>query len=107
MSFVFGKYWERLLKEIAACEMAIREIESDLRIRAMSNDANDRELGLLRRLKDEKADFLYRSQNLKEAFIALLGENDIAIEGVDSEGETNDLTIPAGELQTIGAPAQV
>jgi hypothetical protein len=80
VSFVLEKHWERLLKEIAACEIAIREIETDLRLRAMSNDTDDRELALLRRLKVEKADLLYRCLNLKEAFIAMLGENDIAAE---------------------------
>lgn len=33
--------------------------------------------------------------------------NDLAVESVDDEGETNDLAIPAGELQTVRAPAQV
>ncbi|CUX55229.1 hypothetical protein EXN32_25675 [Agrobacterium tumefaciens] len=80
MSFVLEKHWERLLKEIAACEMAVREIETDLRLRAMSNDADDRELTFLRRLKNEKVELLYRCQNLREAFIALLGDNDIAAE---------------------------
>lgn len=80
MSFVLEKHWERLLKEIAACEMAVREIETDLRLRAMSNDADDRELAFLRRLKNEKVELLYRCQNLREAFIALLGDNDIAAE---------------------------
>lgn len=75
-----GETLGRLLKEIAVCETAVREIETDLRLRAMSNDANDKELALLRRLKDERADLLYRCQNLREAFIALLGENDIAAE---------------------------
>lgn len=74
------KHWERLLKEIAACEMAVREIETDLRLRAMSNDADDRELAFLRRLKNEKVELLYRCQNLREAFVALLGDNDIAAE---------------------------
>ena len=27
------------------------------------------------------------------------------VEGIDDEGETNDLGIPAGELQPVGAPA--
>jgi uncharacterized protein YaaN involved in tellurite resistance len=80
VSFVLEKHWERLLKEIAACEMAVREIETDLRLRAMSNDADDRELTFLRRLKNEKVELLYRCQNLREAFIALLGDNDIAAE---------------------------
>jgi len=80
VSFVLEKHWERLLKEIAACEMAVREIETDLRLRAMSNDADDRELAFLRRLKNEKVELLYRCQNLREAFIALLGDNDIAAE---------------------------
>lgn len=80
MSFVLEKHWERLLKEIAACEMAVREIETDLRLRAMSNDTDDRELAFLRRLKNEKVELLYRCQNLREAFIALLGDNDIAAE---------------------------
>lgn len=78
MSFVLEKHWERLLEEIAACEMAVREIEIDLRLRAMANNVNERELILLRRLKEEKADLLYRCLNLKEAFIALLSENDFA-----------------------------
>jgi len=80
VSFVLEKHWKRLLKEIAACEMAVREIETDLRLRAMSNDADDRELTFLRRLKNEKVELLYRCQNLREAFIALLGDNDIAAE---------------------------
>lgn len=80
MSIVLEKHWERLLAEIAACETEIREIETDLRIRAMSNDASDRELALLRRLKNEKAELLYRQMNIREAFSALLGENDIAAE---------------------------
>ncbi|MNN33809.1 hypothetical protein D3C81_1475810 [compost metagenome] len=33
--------------------------------------------------------------------------NDLAVEGIDDESETNDLSIPAGELQTVRAPAQV
>lgn len=33
--------------------------------------------------------------------------DDLPVEGVDNEGETNDLIIPASELQTVGAPAQV
>ncbi|TGR64800.1 hypothetical protein EN837_24695 [bacterium M00.F.Ca.ET.194.01.1.1] len=77
MSFVLEKHWDRLLKEIAACEVAVREIETDLRLRAMSNDASDRELALLRRLKH---DLLYRCQNLREAFIALLDKSSIAAE---------------------------
>ncbi|MGV1777095.1 hypothetical protein ACQZ6H_19475 [Agrobacterium fabrum] len=80
MSFVLEKHWDRLLTEIAACEVAVREIETDLRLRAMSNDASDRELALLRRLKHEKADLLYRCQNLREAFIALLDKSSIAAE---------------------------
>nr|NTB10887.1 hypothetical protein [Agrobacterium fabrum] len=78
MSFMLEKHWERLLKEITACEIAVREIEIDLRIRAMANNVNERELALLRRLKDEKADLLYRYLNLREAFIALLYEKDLA-----------------------------
>ncbi|SOC90401.1 hypothetical protein SAMN05216358_0458 [Rhizobium sp. AN5] len=78
VSFVLEKHWERLLEEIAACEMAVREIEVDLRLRAMANNVNERELILLRRLKDEKADLLYRCLNLKEAFIALMRKNDLA-----------------------------
>ena len=80
MSFVLEKHWERLLEEIAACEMAIREIETDLRLRAMSNDTNESELALLRRLKVEEAESLYRRLNLKEAFIALQDDNAIAAE---------------------------
>jgi len=75
-----GKTLKRLLKEIATYEMAVREIETDLRLRAMSNDADDSELAFLRRLKNEKVELLYRCQNLREAFIALLGDNDIAAE---------------------------
>jgi len=78
VSFMLEKHWERLLKEITACEIAVREIEIDLRIRAMANNVNERELALLRRLKDEKADLLYRYLNLREAFIALLYEKDLA-----------------------------
>jgi hypothetical protein len=33
--------------------------------------------------------------------------DDLAVEGVDDEGEPNDLAVPAGELQTVRAPAQV
>jgi len=80
VSFVLEKHWERLLEEIAACEMAIREIETDLRLRAMSNDTNESELALLRRLKVEEAESLYRRLNLKEAFIALQDDNAIAAE---------------------------
>ncbi|WP_233284490.1 hypothetical protein [Agrobacterium tumefaciens] len=50
MSIVLEKHWERLLADIAACETGIREIETDLRIRAMSNDASDWELAFLKRL---------------------------------------------------------
>ncbi|KWT81366.1 hypothetical protein G6L26_025990 (plasmid) [Agrobacterium radiobacter] len=80
MSFVLEKHRDRLLKEIAACEVAVREIETDLRLRAMSNEASDKELALLRRPKYEKADLLYRCQNLREGFIALLDKNSIAAE---------------------------
>lgn len=42
---------------------------------------------------------------------ACIGEgrpgDDFAVEGVDDEGETDHLAIPAGKLQSIGAPAQV
>src|SRR3954462_6505671 len=33
--------------------------------------------------------------------------DDLPVEGVDDEGHANDLAVPAGELQAIGAPAQV
>ena len=33
--------------------------------------------------------------------------DDLAVEGVDDEGETNDLAVPAGKFQSIRAPSQV
>ena len=33
--------------------------------------------------------------------------NDLAIEGIDDEGHADDIAVPAGELQAVGAPAQV
>lgn len=33
--------------------------------------------------------------------------DDLPVEGVDDEGETDDLAVPASELQPIRAPAQV
>ena len=33
--------------------------------------------------------------------------DDLAIEGIDDEGKAEDVTVPAGELEAVGAPAQV
>ena len=33
--------------------------------------------------------------------------DDLAVESVDNEGETNELAIPAGKFQTVGAPTQI
>jgi hypothetical protein len=55
------------------------EIEAHLRIRAMANDASDAEL-LLQRLKEEKAEVLYRYKNLSQAFKAVLGDTSMAAE---------------------------
>jgi hypothetical protein len=46
----------------------------------MANDVSDRELELLRRLKNEKTEILYRYENLREAFRALLGDRSVAAE---------------------------
>ncbi|MCJ8520954.1 hypothetical protein ABID21_004021 [Pseudorhizobium tarimense] len=79
MSFVLQKHQHYVLDTVSAYQAKVEEIESDIRLRAMSNNAPDAELALLKRLKEECAAGLYRYQNLKEAFKAVVvGESDLA-----------------------------
>ncbi|WP_037076106.1 hypothetical protein [Neorhizobium vignae] len=80
MSFVLEKQQQNVLKALHAYQAEIAEIEGQLRLRAMANDVSDRELALLRRLKAEKSEILYRYENLRHAFKAILGESSIAAE---------------------------
>ncbi len=80
MSFVLQKQQRNVLNAVDAYQAEIAEIEGHLRLRAMANDVSDRELDLLRRLKDEKSQMLYRYENLREAFKALLDDSAIAAE---------------------------
>ena len=74
MSLVLRKHQQRIDAAVLGYQAAISEIEGDIRLRAMSNDATDAELALLQRLKDEKVQMLYRYENLREAFKAILGD---------------------------------
>jgi hypothetical protein len=74
MSFVLQKHQRYVLDTVFAYQEKLDEIESDIRLRAMSNDTRDVELALLRRLKEECSATLYRYQNLKEAFKAVVGD---------------------------------
>ncbi|TKT42804.1 hypothetical protein [Rhizobium sp. LC145] len=81
MSLVLRKHQQRIDAAVLGYQAAISEIEGDLRLRAMSNDATDAELALLQRLKSEKAQMLHRYENLREAFKAIFG--DIGTEAID------------------------
>lgn len=72
MSFVLLKHQQHVIKAVADYKAKISEIEADIRLRAMSNDVSRAELALLRRLKQESAQTLYRYQNLCEAFKAVV-----------------------------------
>ncbi|SMF41383.1 hypothetical protein SAMN02982989_1918 [Xaviernesmea oryzae] len=72
MSIILKEHQERVSHAVSAYRSEIAEIEAHIRLRAMSADVSDAELALLRRLKDEKAEILYRYENLKEAFRAIL-----------------------------------
>ena len=74
MSLVLRKHEQRVAAAVLGYKAAISEIEGDLRLRAMSNDVSNQELALLQRLKDEKVQMLYRYENLREAFKAILGD---------------------------------
>jgi predicted neuraminidase len=80
MSFVLQKHQHYVVDTVVAYQAKLAEIEGDIRLRAMSNDTGDVELSLLRRLKEECAATLYRYQNLKEAFKAVVGEQGVATE---------------------------
>jgi hypothetical protein len=80
MSFVLETYQQNVVNMVHQYHTEISEIESHLRLRAMANDVSDRELELLRRLKIEKTEILYRYENLREAVRALLGDHSVAAE---------------------------
>jgi hypothetical protein len=80
MSFVLQKHQQQVLDAVQAYRSEIEEIEAHVRMRAMSNNVSDSELALLRRLKDEKSQILYRYENLVEAFKAVLGDINLAAE---------------------------
>lgn len=80
MSLILQRQHNNVIEAVSAYRSSLEEIESHLRIRAMSNDASSAELALLRRLKDEKASMLRRYENLSEAFKALPRKNTIAAE---------------------------
>jgi hypothetical protein len=80
MSFVLETHQQKVANAVHQYHTEISEIEGHLRLRAMANDVSDRELELLRRLKSEKTEILYRYENLREAFRAILGDHSIAAE---------------------------
>jgi hypothetical protein len=80
MSFVLETHQQNVASAVHQYYAEISEIEGHLRLRAMANDVSDRELELLRRLKNEKTEILYRYENLREAFRALLGDHSVAAE---------------------------
>ncbi|TDK29882.1 hypothetical protein E2F50_22060 [Rhizobium deserti] len=80
MSFVLETHQQNVANAVHQYHAEISEIEGHLRLRAMANDVSDRELELLRRLKNEKAEILYRYENLREAFRVLLGDHSVAAE---------------------------
>jgi hypothetical protein len=80
MSFVLETHQQNVANAVQQYHTEISEIEGHLRLRAMANDVSDRELELLRRLKNEKTEILYRYENLREAFRALLGDRSVAAE---------------------------
>lgn len=80
MSFVLQKYQKHVVSTVSAHQAMIREVEGDIRLRAMSNDTNIAELRLLQRLKDECSALLYRYQGLNEGFKCVLGSIDVAAE---------------------------
>ena len=77
MSIILQRHHEIVIKTVSAYRSSLQEIEADLRVRAMSNDASLQELALLRRLKDEIATILRSYENLEEAFKALVQNNTI------------------------------
>jgi hypothetical protein len=80
VSFVLEKHQQDLISAVETYQAAMAEIEGHIRLRAMANDVSDGELNLLRRLKDEKAQMLYRYENLREAFKAILSHSSVAAE---------------------------
>ena len=80
MSFVLQKHQLHVVEAVSACRAKIIEIEADIRLRAMSNDATIEEIRLLQRLKDECSANLYRYEGLKEGFNAMLGSIGVAAE---------------------------
>jgi hypothetical protein len=80
MSFVLETHQQNVANAVHQYHAEISEIEGHLRLMAMANDVSDRELELLRRLKNEKTEILYRYENLREAFRALLGDHSVAAE---------------------------
>lgn len=80
MSLILQRHHNDVIEAVSAYRSSLEEIESHLRMRAMSNDASSAELALLRRLKDEKASMLRRYENLSEAFKALPRKSTIAAE---------------------------
>ncbi|SCX22071.1 hypothetical protein DSM25558_3060 [Agrobacterium sp. DSM 25558] len=77
MSIILQRHHAIVIKTVSAYRSSLQEIEADLRVRAMSNDASLQELALLRRLKDEMANILRSYENLEEAFKALVQNNTI------------------------------
>jgi small-conductance mechanosensitive channel len=80
MSLVLQKYQQQIDRAVAAYRSEIDDVEVHLRLRAMANDTSDAEIRLLQRLKDEKAEVLYRYKNLSQAFKAVLGDPNMAAE---------------------------
>jgi hypothetical protein len=80
MSFVLETHQQNVANAVHQYHAEISEIEGHLRLRAMANDVSDRELELLRRLKNEKTEILYHYENLREAFRVLLEDHSVAAE---------------------------
>jgi len=80
MSLILQRHHQIVIENVSVYRSSLQEIEADLRVRAMSNDASFRELALLRRLKEERASILRRYENLEEAFKALVQNSAIAAE---------------------------
>ena len=75
MSLILQKHQQNVLDAVAAFQVKISEIETDIRMRAMANSTSDCELRLLHRLKEEYSSNLCRYQGINEAFkVARRGE---------------------------------
>lgn len=71
MSLVLDKHQARIEWEVHTYRERIKEVEGDLRLRAMTQSSTGHELALLQRLKDEYGQILYVYENLSEAIRAV------------------------------------